>query len=230
MKHPVRTTTTTTTTTGAVTVGYVAAPGPLLVVASLAGGDGVDATTVSYLLSVALAKKKEEEEKEKEEKERKRKEVLARAQERVRDGLPLSSAEDAAWRQWSGLPPRQEKKRKRKKRKKRKLPRAPLPRCRRPCDLQRQIPAAVRVRVPRQNGGHSCSATETGTHSVLLVPGAVLGQGRCARVVQRQEFGQTVQNTSLVPQLQSVGGRWPPFVPQRQIPVVLPVQITIEIS
>ena len=54
---------------GAVTVGYVAAPGPLLVVASLAGGDGVDATTVSYLLSVALAKKNEEEEKEKEGKE-----------------------------------------------------------------------------------------------------------------------------------------------------------------
>ena len=110
---------------GAVTVGYVAAPGPLLVVASLAGGDGVDATTVSYLLSVALAKKKEEEEKEKEkeEKERMRKEVLAHAQERVRDGLPLSSAGGAAWRQWSGLPPRQEKRRKRKKRKKRRLPR-----------------------------------------------------------------------------------------------------------
>ena len=35
---------------GAVTVGYVAAPAPLLVVASLAGGDEVDATTVSYLL------------------------------------------------------------------------------------------------------------------------------------------------------------------------------------
>ena len=66
--------------------------GSLLVVASLASGDGVDATTVSYLLSVALAKKKEEEEEE--EKERKRKEVLARVQERVREGLPLSSAEE----------------------------------------------------------------------------------------------------------------------------------------
>ena len=33
---------------------------------------------------------------------------------RVRNGLPLSSAEDAAWRQWSGLPPRQETKRKNK--------------------------------------------------------------------------------------------------------------------
>ena len=132
-------------------------------------------------------------------------------------------------RQWSGLPPRQEKKRKRKKRKKRKLPRAPLPRCRRPCGLQRQVPAALRVlRVPRQNGGHSCSATETGTHSVLLGPGAVLGQGRCAGVAQRQGYGQTVQKTVLVPQLQFIEGRQPPFVPQRQIPMVLPVQKVIE--
>ena len=55
---------------GAVTVGYVAAPGPLLVVASLAGIDEVDATTVSYLLKVALVKKKEEERKVQERKER----------------------------------------------------------------------------------------------------------------------------------------------------------------
>ena len=39
----------------AVTDGYVAAPVPLLVVASLAGGVLVDATTVSYLLKVASA-------------------------------------------------------------------------------------------------------------------------------------------------------------------------------
>ena len=55
----------------AATAGYVAAGAPLLVVASLAGGDDVDATTVSYLLSVALAKEKEEEEKEKEVKRQK---------------------------------------------------------------------------------------------------------------------------------------------------------------
>ena len=47
---------------GAVTVGYVAAPGPLLVVASLAGGDEVDATTVSHLLKAALVKKKKKKE------------------------------------------------------------------------------------------------------------------------------------------------------------------------
>ena len=42
----------------AVTVGYVAAPGPLLVVASLAGGDEVDATTVSFLLRENLRRTK----------------------------------------------------------------------------------------------------------------------------------------------------------------------------
>ena len=55
---------------GAVTVGYAAGPGPLLVVASLAGGDEVDATTVSYLLKAALVKKKKEEEKERKRLER----------------------------------------------------------------------------------------------------------------------------------------------------------------
>ena len=47
-------------------------------------------------------------------------------------------------------------------------------------------------------------------------------------VVQRQGYGQTVQKTLLVPQLQFIEGRRPPFVPQRQIPMVLPVQKTIE--
>ena len=49
------------------TVGYVAASAPLLVVASLAGGDDVDATTVQFLLRKTLVLKKKEEEKEKEE-------------------------------------------------------------------------------------------------------------------------------------------------------------------
>ena len=98
---------------------------PLLVVASLAdaSADGVDAATLSFLTASALEARRREEEEEKEKKRKVVVEVLARAQERVRDGLPLSSAEDAAWRQWSGLPPKQEKRRKRKKRKKRRLPR-----------------------------------------------------------------------------------------------------------
>ena len=47
-------------------------------------------------------------------------------------------------------------------------------------------------------------------------------------VVQRQGYGQTVQKTVLAPQLQFIEGRRPPFVLQRQIPMVLPVQKTME--
>ena len=42
----------------AATIGHVVAGAPLLLVASLSGGDGVDAITVSYLLKAALQKKK----------------------------------------------------------------------------------------------------------------------------------------------------------------------------
>ena len=95
----------------------------LLVVPSVAAAesDGVDGTSLKYLLKLALQKEKEEEEKKRKEVMEERMSALNR---RVRDGLPLTSAEDAAWRQWSGLPPRQEKRRKRKKRKKRRLPRS----------------------------------------------------------------------------------------------------------
>ena len=47
-------------------------------------------------------------------------------------------------------------------------------------------------------------------------------------VVQRQGYGRTVQKIVLVPQLQFIESRRSPFVPQRQIPMVLPVQKTIE--
>ena len=213
------------------TVRHSAGDAPLLVVPSLRGADGVDGTTVSFLLAENLKLKKKEEE----EKERRRKRKEAEHEARMREldrrvwaDEQLNPAESYAWRKWAGHLPGES--RRKKKRKKKKLPRAPRPRqgCRRPCDLQRQVPAALRVlRVPRQNGGHSCSATETGTHSVLLGPGAVLGQGRCAGVAQRQGYGQTVQKTVLVPQLQLIEGRHP-FVPQRQIPMVLPVQKAIE--
>ena len=46
----------------AVTVGYVAAPGPLLEVASMAGGDSVDGTAFRFLVKKALERQKEEEE------------------------------------------------------------------------------------------------------------------------------------------------------------------------
>ena len=47
---------------GAVTVGHVAAPGPLLEVASMAGCDSVDGTALRFLVKKALDRQKEEEE------------------------------------------------------------------------------------------------------------------------------------------------------------------------
>ena len=104
----------------AVTVGYVAAPGPLLVVASLAGGDEVDATTVSHLLKAALVKK-EEERKAQERKER----VMQEIHRKVRADEAVTDVEWAAWKAWRGIGSSSSsgQKRKRKKRRKRKLPR-----------------------------------------------------------------------------------------------------------
>ena len=70
-------------------------------------------------------------------------------------GEVLNAAEDAAWRQSQGLPPRPPRK-KTKKRKKKQLPRFSLHRqgCRRPCDHQPRVPAVHDVREP---GGDSDS-------------------------------------------------------------------------
>ena len=106
----------------AVTVGYVAAPGPLLVVASLAGGDEVDATTVSYLLKAALVKKKEEEERKVQERKER---VMHEIHRKVRADEAVTDVEWAAWKAWRGIGSSSSsgQKRKRKKRRKRKLPR-----------------------------------------------------------------------------------------------------------
>ena len=61
-------------------VGYVAARAPLLVVVSLASRDGVDATTVSFLVAENLKLQKEEEEK-----ERRRKREEAEHEARMRE-------------------------------------------------------------------------------------------------------------------------------------------------
>ena len=189
----------------AVAVGYAAASVPLLGAPSLAdsSAEAIDGSTLSFLLQHALeAKRKEEEEAVETAELAKLEEKLAAAEERLLEVLrqdreegtrvtrqtwsTLSRVEQLAvhWFLAKDAVGKRRVKRKKKKRKRRKLPRAPHPRCRRPCDLQRQVPAALRVlRVPRQTGGHSCCATETGTHNVLLVPGAVLGQGRAMPVV-----------------------------------------------
>ena len=128
---------------GAVTVGCVAAPGPLLSTPLLGDTavETVDARTVKFLLQKTFARKKEEEE---EEEEERRKEVAKQQEEkyeakmlllndRVSHDLPLAEDEWAAWREWSVLVPSSSssgKRRKRKKRRKRRLPRgARIRRC-----------------------------------------------------------------------------------------------------
>ena len=112
---------------GAVTVGYVAAPGPLLEVASMAGGDSVDGTALRFLVKKALDRQKEEEEQAKvkrneEEKEERR---MKRINEMLRLELPVSLEEREAWRRWIAPSSSSSsgKRRKRKKRRKRRTPR-----------------------------------------------------------------------------------------------------------
>ena len=68
----------------AVTVGYEAAGAPLLEVPTLRGDDGVDGTTVSWLLKVALKKKEEERRRKLEEKEEEGDKKAMESQERAR--------------------------------------------------------------------------------------------------------------------------------------------------
>ena len=98
----------------AATVGYVAASTPLLVVASLAGCDVVDTTTIKYLLQYALRKRQKEEEEERRKKEEKEKEEAQRA---LDDFFSSPWAQNAAAR---GSQERKEEKRRRKKKKRRK--------------------------------------------------------------------------------------------------------------
>ena len=177
----------------AATVGYVAARPPLIwwgpKLLADSSAKAIDGRTLRYLLKMNLARKKEEEE---EEERRRTQQETSQLQQRG----PLAGAASSS----------RSVKRKRKKRSKKKLPKAPLPRCGRPCALERQVPAVESALSFSSSAtcGHSCCAAETGTHSVLHSPGAVLRQGRCARVVQRQVRGSMVQHTVVVPQLQSI--------------------------
>ena len=56
-------------------------------------------------------------------------------------------------------------------------------------------------------GGHLCRVSM----AALVVDSGIRMCGRCARVAQRQCYGQTVPNSVLVPQLLFVGGRLPSF-------------------
>ena len=110
----------------AATVGYVAAPGPLLAVPVLAGGDGVDRTALSFLVRRAVEDRKREEEEKEKEKERKKKEAQEKAD------LELAKR-DLWWAQHLANKKAMEErfnkassssKRKRKRRRKRRTPRA----------------------------------------------------------------------------------------------------------
>ena len=113
--------------------------------------------------------------------------------------------------------------RKKKKSRKKHLPRSPRPQqgCRRLCDHQRQVPV-VRIPVMMQRQVptvHSFMLPVQFLDTVLDMPVVVL----------RQVLRSLVPKTVVFPQLQSIGGRLPSFVPQRQIPMVQTVQQTTEI-
>ena len=107
---------------GAVTVGYVTAPGPLLVPPVLGGGDTLDDATVSFLLAQALLERQELQEmedaaKRREEQRLKRQTVeeakalrellvqterkMARIGRHVAAGSPVSADDLAAWQSWN---------------------------------------------------------------------------------------------------------------------------------
>ena len=125
---------------------------------------------------------------------------------RVRDDLPLTSAEHAAWKEWTCRSLSSAgKRRKRKKRRKKKLPRCALPRhgCRRPCVHQRQVPAVCTPVVTQRQVPtvHSFILPVQLLDKVLDVPVVVL----------RQVPGLMVQKTVVVPQLPSIESRRLPF-------------------
>ena len=109
----------------AVTVGYVAAGAPRLVVPTLHADDGVDGITVSFLLAWNL-KSKEEEEKERRRKRKKAEHVasMVRLSDRACAGEPLTADEHAALRRWMGLPPKEPRRKRKKRRRKRRLPKS----------------------------------------------------------------------------------------------------------
>ena len=196
----------------AVTVGYVAAVAPSLAVVrelDLLHGDA----TVQFLLQQSLLARAQEEEeaRELEEVERVEEAVVTKMQRleaEVRryagqDLSQLSDLERAAVtfvaRSDALRRRRRERRRKRKKQRKKKLPRAPRPRCRRPCVHQRQVPA-VRSSVVTQGQVPT-------VHSFLLPVQFLDTVFDMPVVVLRQVPGPELQITVDSPQLQFIVGR-----------------------
>ena len=190
----------------AVTVGYVAAVAPSLAVVLVADLLHDDAT-IQFLLQQSLLARAQEEEEARELEEVKRMEEavvtkMQRLEAEVRmyagQDLPqLSDLERAA----VFLVARSDalRRRKRKKQRKKKLPRAPRPRCRRPCVHQRQVPA-VRSSVVTQRQVPT-------VHSFMLPVQFLDTVFDMPVVVLRPVPGLMVQKTVVVPQLQSIVGR-----------------------
>ena len=112
------------------TVRLSAREAPLLVVPSLRGADGVDGTTVSFLLADnrKLQKEEEEEERRREREEAEHEAHMQELDRRVQTDVPLTPAESRAWRKWAGYVPMPTR---RKKKRKKKLPRSGCTRRRR---------------------------------------------------------------------------------------------------
>ena len=112
----------------AATVGHVAAPGPLLAVPVLAGGDGVDRTALSFLVRRAVEDRKKEKEEKEKEKARKKKEAQEKADLELAKRDPwwaqhladMKAMEQGRYKHPSSA---SSSKRKRKKRRKRRTPR-----------------------------------------------------------------------------------------------------------
>ena len=196
----------------AVTVGYVAAVAPSLAVVPVSDLLHDDATVQFLLQQSLLARAQEEEEaRELEEVKRMEKAVVTKMQ-RLEAEVQMYAGQDLS--QLSDLERaavtfvarsdalrrrRRERRRKRKKQRKKKLPRAPRPRCRRPCVHQRQVPA-VRSSVVTQR--------QVPTVLSFMLPVQFLDTVfDMPFVVLRQVPGLMVQKTVVRPQLQSIYGR-----------------------
>ena len=89
------------------TVRHSAGEAPLLVVPSLRGADGVDGTTVSFLLAenLKLQGGEEEEERRREREEAQHEARMRELDRRVWADEKLTPAESHAWRKWAGFLP-----------------------------------------------------------------------------------------------------------------------------
>ena len=209
----------------AATVGYVAASTPLLVVASLAGGDVVDTTTINYLLQYALRKRQR--------RRRRRGGRKRRRRRRRRRGRWTTSSLLPGHSTPRRVVPRRGRRRRgggKRKRGGRKSSRRAGADSFLPVvdvsvtfnDKFQQFKSYMFLKAPqlqfidrvldlpvvqRRRGTHSVNCAVVRRDST----GTVLGQSRCARVVQRQMLGSMVLQTVESPQLQSIEGRRRPF-------------------